>query len=59
VVVEITSASPGVVTAGHGLVSSPVDALANDSAKDSGTGIHGARSILDGGALIDLAQYVF
>lgn len=58
-VVEITSASLGVVTAGYGLVSSAVDALDNDGAKDSGTGIDGARSILDGGALIDLAQYVF
>jgi hypothetical protein len=58
-VVEITSASLGVATAGYGLVSSAVDELDNDGAKDTGTGIDGARSILDGGALIDLAQYVF
>ncbi|MFK0109189.1 putative T7SS-secreted protein [Streptomyces sp. NPDC091217] len=58
-IVEITSASIGVVTAGYGLVASAVDALDNDGAKDSGTGIDGARSILDGGALIDLARHVF
>ncbi|MGW0474023.1 hypothetical protein [Streptomyces coeruleorubidus] len=58
-VVEISSASLGVVTAGYGLVSSAVDELENDGAKDTGTGIDGARSILDGGALIDLAQHVF
>ncbi|MFE8960703.1 hypothetical protein [Streptomyces iakyrus] len=58
-VVEITSASLGVVTAGYGLVSSAVDELDNDGAKDTGTGIDGARSILDGGTLVDLAQYVF
>lgn len=58
-IVEITSASLGVVTAGYGLVSSAVDALDNDDAKDSSTGIDGTRGILDGGALIDLAQYVF
>ncbi|GGS77012.1 hypothetical protein [Streptomyces violaceus] len=59
-VVEITSASLGVMTAGYGLVSSAVDELDNDGAKDTGTGIGGARAaILDGGALIDLAQHVF
>jgi uncharacterized protein YukE len=58
-VVEISSASLGVVTAGYGLVSSAVDELDSDGAKDSGTGIDGARSILDGGTLVDLAQYVF
>ncbi|MER5789953.1 putative T7SS-secreted protein [Streptomyces sp. NPDC001980] len=58
-IVEITSASLGVVTAGYGLVSSAVDELDNDGAKDSGTGIDGVRSILDGGALIDLARHVF
>lgn len=58
-VVEITSASLGVMTAGYGLVSSAVDELDNDGAKDTGTGIDGARTILDGGALIDLAQHVF
>ncbi|MGW6644581.1 hypothetical protein [Streptomyces iakyrus] len=58
-VVEITSASLGVATAGYGLVSSAVDEMDKDGAKDTGTGIDGARSILDGGALVDLAQYVF
>ncbi|MEU9447143.1 putative T7SS-secreted protein [Streptomyces sp. NPDC048277] len=58
-VVEISSASLGVVTAGYGLVSSAVDELDNDGAKDSGTGIDGVRTILDGGALIDLARHVF
>ncbi|MFJ8491004.1 hypothetical protein ACIRBZ_22015 [Streptomyces sp. NPDC094038] len=58
-IVEITSASLGVVTAGYGLVSSAVDELDNDGAKDSGTGIDGVRSILDGGALIGLARHVF
>ncbi|WP_446580396.1 putative T7SS-secreted protein [Streptomyces sp. LARHCF252] len=58
-VVEITSASLGVMTAGYGLVSSAVDELDNDGAKDTGTGIDGTRAILDGGALIDLAQHVF
>ncbi|MGW5654059.1 hypothetical protein [Streptomyces humi] len=55
---EITSASLG-VTAGYGLVSSAADELDNDGAKDGGTGIDGVRSILDGGALIDLARHVF
>ncbi|AZP19634.1 hypothetical protein EJC51_28330 [Streptomyces aquilus] len=58
-IVEITSASLGVVTAGYGLVSSAVDSLDNDGAKDGSTGVDGVRSILDGGALIDLAQHVF
>ncbi|WP_405870287.1 putative T7SS-secreted protein [Streptomyces sp. NBC_00005] len=58
-IVEISSASAGVVTAGYGLVSSAVDELDNDGAKDGGTGIDGARSILDGGALVDLARHVF
>ncbi|MFE2063171.1 putative T7SS-secreted protein [Streptomyces sp. NPDC059467] len=58
-IVEITSASLGVVTAGYGLVSSAVDELDNDGAKDSGTGIDGVRTVLDGGALIDLARHVF
>ncbi|MFG3017942.1 putative T7SS-secreted protein [Streptomyces sp. NPDC048254] len=58
-IVEITSASLGVVTAGYGLVSSAVDALDNDGAKDGGTGVDGVRSVLDGGALIDLARHVF
>lgn len=58
-IVEITSASLGVVTAGYGLVSSAVDELDNDGAKDSGTGIDGVRTVLDGGALIDLARHAF
>ncbi|MEU3334036.1 putative T7SS-secreted protein [Streptomyces sp. NPDC006668] len=58
-IVEITSASVGVATAGYGLVSSAVDALDNDGVKDSSTGIDGVRSILDAGALIDLARHVF
>lgn len=58
-IVEITSASVGVATAGYGLVSSAVDALDNDGVKDSSTGIDGVRSILDSGALIDLARHVF
>jgi hypothetical protein len=57
--VEITSASLGVLTAGYGLASSAVDALDNDGAKNTTTGVDGVRSILDGGALIDLAQHVF
>ncbi|MFJ2608874.1 hypothetical protein ACIO13_28425 [Streptomyces sp. NPDC087425] len=58
-IVEISSSSLGVVTAGYGLASSAVDALDNDGAKDSTTGIDGARTVLDGGALIDLARYLF
>ncbi|MEU5096864.1 putative T7SS-secreted protein [Streptomyces sp. NPDC020996] len=58
-IVEITSASLGVVTAGYGLASSAVDELENDGAGDSATGIDGIRSILDGGTLIDLAQHAF
>ncbi|MGW1877213.1 putative T7SS-secreted protein [Streptomyces sp. NPDC001975] len=58
-IVEITSASLGAVTAGYGLMSSAWDALDNDGAKDSGTGVDGVRSVLDGGALIDLARHVF
>jgi uncharacterized protein YukE len=58
-IVEITSASAGVATAGYGLASSAVDALDNDGAKDSSTGIDGVRSILDGGALIELARHAF
>jgi len=58
-IVEITSASLSVVTAGYGLVSSAVDSLDNDGAKDGSTSVDGVRSILDGGALIDLAQHVF
>jgi hypothetical protein len=58
-VVEITSASLGVLTSGYGLVSSAVDALDNDGAGDSATGVDGARSILDGGGLFDLARHVF
>ncbi|WP_316773747.1 putative T7SS-secreted protein [Streptomyces sasae] len=58
-IVEITSASLGVVTAGYGLVSSAVEELDNDGAKDGGTGIDGVRTVLDGGALIDLARHVF
>ncbi|MFB7496966.1 hypothetical protein ACFC09_20170 [Streptomyces sp. NPDC056161] len=58
-VVEISSASLGALTAGYGLVSSAVDALDNDGASDGATGVDGVRSILDGGALVDLARYVF
>lgn len=58
-IVEITSASVGVATAGIGLVSSVVDELDNDMVGDGSTGIDGVRSILDGGALIDLARYAF
>ena len=58
-IVEITSASLGVVTAGYGLVSSAVDELDNDGAKDGSTGVDGVRSILDGGALIDLGRHAF
>lgn len=58
-IVEITSASLGVLTSGYGLVSSAVDALDNDGASDTATGVDGARSILDGGALFDLARHVF
>ncbi|MEU4483605.1 hypothetical protein AB0H94_01745 [Streptomyces purpurascens] len=58
-VVEITWASLGVLTAGYALVSSAVDELESDGAKDTGTGIDGARTILDGGALVDLVQHVF
>lgn len=58
-IVEITSASLGVVTAGYGLVPSAVDSLDNDGAKDGSTSVDGVRSILDGGALIDLAQHVW
>ncbi|WP_240436699.1 hypothetical protein [Streptomyces sporangiiformans] len=57
-IVEISSASLGVATAGYGLVSSAVDAFDNDGVKDGSTGIDGARSILDGGGLLDLARYV-
>ncbi|MFJ9901878.1 hypothetical protein ACIRVK_03045 [Streptomyces sp. NPDC101152] len=58
-IVEITSASVGVATAGYGLVSSAVDDLDNEGVKDSTTGIDGVRSILDSGALIDLARHAF
>ncbi|NEC87615.1 putative T7SS-secreted protein [Streptomyces sp. SID12501] len=58
-IVEITSASVGVGTAGIGLVSSAVDELDNDVVGDGSTGIDGVRSVLDGGALIDLARYAF
>ncbi|MFJ6741359.1 hypothetical protein ACIQOU_21000 [Streptomyces sp. NPDC091279] len=58
-IVEIGSSSLGVLTAGYGLVASADDALDNDGAKDTTTGIDGSRTILDGGALIDLARYVF
>jgi len=58
-IVEITSASVGVATAGIGLVSSVVDEVDNDIVGDGSTGIDGVRSILDGGALVDLARYAF
>ncbi|MGW3287716.1 hypothetical protein ACWDR3_24110 [Streptomyces sp. NPDC001002] len=58
-VVEISSASLGVATAGYGLASSAADELDNDGAKDGSTGIDGVRSVLDGGALIDLARHAF
>jgi hypothetical protein len=58
-IVEISSASLGVVTAGFGLASGEWDALDNDGVSDSSTGVDGVRSILDGGALIDIAQHVF
>ncbi|MFI6658983.1 hypothetical protein ACIBL8_26040 [Streptomyces sp. NPDC050523] len=58
-IVEITSASVGVVTAGYGLISNAVDQLDNDNVTDSATGIDGVRTILDGGALIDLARHAF
>ncbi|MEU6226917.1 hypothetical protein [Streptomyces sp. NPDC047042] len=35
------------------------DFLDNDIVGDGSTGIDGVRSILDGGALIDLARYAF
>ncbi|MFJ4783376.1 putative T7SS-secreted protein [Streptomyces sp. NPDC088794] len=58
-IVEISSASLGVVTAGYGLVSSAVDELDNDGVTDGSTGVDGVRSVLDGGALIDLARHAF
>lgn len=58
-IVEISSASLGVVTAGVGLVAGEWDALDNDAVSDSITGIDGVRTILDGGALITIAQHAF
>ncbi|ELP69976.1 putative T7SS-secreted protein [Streptomyces turgidiscabies] len=58
-IVEITSASVGVATAGIGLVSNAVEELDNDVVGDGSTGIDGVRSLLDGGALIDLARHAF
>ena len=57
--VEITSGAVGVATAGYGLAASAVDELDNDGVKDSTTGIDGMRSMLDSGALIDLARHAF
>ncbi|MEU2334890.1 putative T7SS-secreted protein [Streptomyces sp. NPDC013172] len=58
-IVEITSTSVGVVTAGYGLVSSSADELDNDGVKGGGTGVDGVRTILDSGALVDLVRHVF
>ncbi|MFJ8791206.1 hypothetical protein [Streptomyces sp. NPDC102462] len=58
-VVEISSASLGVATAGYGLLSGGVEALDSDVLQAGGTGIDGVRSVLDFGGIIDLAGHVF
>ncbi|MFJ6741356.1 hypothetical protein ACIQOU_20985 [Streptomyces sp. NPDC091279] len=57
--IEITSGSIGLVTAGVGLAASAYDPLDSDVVKNSGSGVDGVRTIIDGGALIDLARYAF
>ncbi|MGP3952768.1 hypothetical protein [Streptomyces sp. 7N604] len=58
-VMEVTSASAGVLTAGYGLVANTVDAADNDGAKDGATGIDGVRFGMDSGGLLDLARHLF
>lgn len=55
---ETVSGGMGVVTAGYGLVTSAVDSVDNDVAKDVTTGIDGSRSAMDAGALIDLVRHL-
>lgn len=57
--VEVTSGSLGVATAGYGLAAGAAEALDNDTASGSATGMDGARLGLDSGALIDLARHAF
>ncbi|MET8035405.1 hypothetical protein [Streptomyces sp. NPDC005345] len=58
-VVETTSASVGLTTAGFGLVMTAVD-TDDDGIKDgSVAGVDGLRLGIDGGALIDVARHVF
>lgn len=57
--VELSSASLGVVTGGYGIASSLWDAVENDGAKDGATGVDGARFVLDGGSLVDLARHLY
>ncbi|MET8446965.1 hypothetical protein [Streptomyces sp. NPDC005209] len=58
-VVEISSASLGVATAGYGLVSGAVDAIDDDDVKGGSAGVDGVRSIIDIGGIFDLAGHVF
>ncbi|MEV0847343.1 hypothetical protein AB0J21_15990 [Streptomyces sp. NPDC049954] len=55
---ETVSGGLGVVTAGYGLVSSAVDAVDNDTAKDVTTGVDGSRGVMDAGALLDLVRHL-
>ncbi|MEU1304072.1 MULTISPECIES: hypothetical protein [Streptomyces] len=58
-VVEISSASLGVATAGYGLLSGAVNAVDSDALQAGATGIDGVRSVLDFGGILDLAGHVF
>lgn len=58
-IVEMTSSSLGVATAGYGLAAGAAEALDNDTAKDGTTGVDGVRLGLDCGGLIDLARHAF
>ncbi|MEU6078984.1 putative T7SS-secreted protein [Streptomyces sp. NPDC047108] len=58
-VLEVSSASLGVGTAGYGLVAGVVDAVDSDGAKDGATGVDGARFGLDSGGLVELARHIF
>ncbi|GAA3087414.1 putative T7SS-secreted protein [Streptomyces rectiviolaceus] len=58
-VVEVTSSSLGVATAGYGLAVSAAEALDNDTATGGTTGVDGVRLGLDSGGLIDLARHAF
>ncbi|GAA1929883.1 hypothetical protein GCM10009837_64510 [Streptomyces durmitorensis] len=58
-VVEVTSGSLGVATAGYGLAAGAAEALESDTAAGGTTGVDGVRLGLDSGGLIDLARHAF